>query len=429
AKLAIENWDADIIITTAVQFFESMYSNKRKQLRKLHNISDSILIFDEAHLMPLEYLQPCLEAIAFSCRYLNCEALMLTATMPDYKKMFNKLTLPDLNIIDLVEDQSDFNIFAKCQYQFIGEISNDDLLSDVCAQPSSLVVVNTRDLAKSLYQACTVQTKYHLSTYMTARDRQKIIKKIRKDLIQLEKDFPDGNIPKDRRVIVFSTSLVEAGVDFDFHTVYRELSRLDSIIQCGGRCNREGKRKNAKVFVFQIADEEKSLNYDVKIAKKYLNRGINYSKIFRDYYDEIINSEADYIEKKAMYKTGVFALYSSQDFIRKKKAGKIESNIPFKTYAQDFKLIEDSNVDLIVPQDSFCCELLEQFEQLKDKVSPLFVARKLQPYICSIKQMQFDDLRDQGIIKQFGENIWALKTENMEYYDSNMGILTPSRGA
>ena len=299
AKLAIENWDADIIITTAVQFFESMYSNKRKQLRKLHNISDSILIFDEAHLMPLEYLQPCLEAIAFSCRYLNCEALMLTATMPDYKKMFNKLTLPDLNIIDLVEDQSDFNIFAKCQYQFIGEISNDDLLSDVCAQPSSLVVVTTRDLAKSLYQACTVQTKYHLSTYMTARDRQKIIKKIRKDLIQLEKDFPDGNIPKDRRVIVFSTSLVEAGVDFDFHTVYRELSRLDSIIQCGGRCNREGKRKNAKVFVFQIADEEKSLNYDVKIAKKYLNRGINYSKIFRDYYDEIINSEADYIEKKS----------------------------------------------------------------------------------------------------------------------------------
>ena len=129
-----------------------------------------------------------------------------------------------------------------------------------------------------------------------------------------------------------------------------------------------------------------------------------------------------------MYKTGVFALYSSQDFIRKKKAGKIESNIPFKTYAQDFKLIEDSNVDLIVPQDSFCCELLEQFEQLKDKVSPLFVARKLQPYICSIKQMQFDDLRDQGIIKQFGENIWALKTENMEYYYSNMGILTPSRG-
>ena len=428
AKLAIENWDADIIITTAVQFFESMYSNKRKQLRKLHNISDSILIFDEAHLMPLEYLQPCLEAIAFSCRYLSCEALMLTATMPNYENMFKRLTLPDLNIINLVEDKSNFDLFAKCQYQTFNEsmkVTSEDLLSDACAQPSSLVVVNTRDLAKSLYQACTTQTKYHLSTYMTARDRQETIKKIRYDLQQLEKDFPEGNIPEERRLIVFSTSLVEAGVDFDFHTVYRELSGLDSIIQCGGRCNREGKRENAKVFVFQILNNAKSasrsLDFKASIAKKYLNQDINDSEIFRDYYDEIFNSETNYVEEKAMYKTGVFSLYSAQDFIQKKKAGKIKNNIPFRTYAQEFNLIKDCNVDLIIPQDELSHELIEK---LKYKHSPITSIRKLQPYVCSIYPYQFDDLYEQGVLSnygdKFGDNIWVLK--NMDYYDADTGI-------
>ncbi|MBR0384584.1 MAG: CRISPR-associated helicase Cas3' [Eubacteriaceae bacterium] len=425
AKLALENWDADIIITTAVQFFESMYGNTRRQLRKIHNIKDSILIFDEAHLMPLEYLQPCLEAIAFSCRYLNSEALMLTATMPDYQKMFNKLTLPDLNIIDLVEDKSSFDVFVKCQYQFAGKIKNDDLLSDACAQPSSLVVVNTRDLAKSLYESCAAQTKYHLSTYMTGRDRQATIKKIRKQLHQLEKDFPDGNVPKDRRIIVFSTSLVEAGVDFDFHAVYRELSGLDSIIQCGGRCNREGKRQNAKVTVFQISDDPKfsfkSLAFKASVAENYLNQNINESGVFRDYYEKILNSEDNYVEEKTMYATEMFASYASEDFIRKRKPVKIENKIPFKTYAQAFKFIKDSGVDIVIPQDDFSYELLEQL-QYKD--SPLSAIRKLQPYICSVYPNQFEVLYEQGVLvnygENFGENIWALK--NMEYYDSNTGI-------
>lgn len=85
AKIAVENWDAPFIITTAVQFFESIYSNKRGKLRKLHNMADSILIFDEAHMMPQDYLQPCLQGIAYITKYLNSEAVFLTATMPDLK--------------------------------------------------------------------------------------------------------------------------------------------------------------------------------------------------------------------------------------------------------------------------------------------------------------------------------------------------------
>ena len=87
AKIAVENWDAPFIITTAVQFFESIYSNKRGKLRKLHNMADSILIFDEAHMMPKNYLQPCLQGIAYITKYLNSEAVFLTATMPDFEKL------------------------------------------------------------------------------------------------------------------------------------------------------------------------------------------------------------------------------------------------------------------------------------------------------------------------------------------------------
>ena len=118
-KNAAENWDAPFIITTAVQFFESIHSNKRGKLRKMHNIADSVLIFDEAHLMPQDYLQPCLQSIAFTARYLGSEAVFLTATMPDFKKLLEKYALSGSSILDLVQDTKCFSSFEKCRYEFI----------------------------------------------------------------------------------------------------------------------------------------------------------------------------------------------------------------------------------------------------------------------------------------------------------------------
>ena len=153
AKIAIENWgNTKFIITTTVQFFESIYSNKRGKLRKIHNMADSILIFDEAHMMPEKYLQPCLQAVAYITKYLKSEAVFLTATMPDYLSLIKKYAVTDSKIINLIEDKSLFKKFQKCNYNYLGEIGENELLAKSSLSPSSLIIVNTRKAARKLYK-------------------------------------------------------------------------------------------------------------------------------------------------------------------------------------------------------------------------------------------------------------------------------------
>lgn len=118
-KRTCENWDAPLIITTSVQFFQSIYHYKGSALRKLHNLRDSVIVFDEIHLIPTELLRPCLKAVGYITKYLNSEALFLSATMPDYSKLFDKF-LPDVNYNKLVTDRTNFKYFKKCEYKDMG---------------------------------------------------------------------------------------------------------------------------------------------------------------------------------------------------------------------------------------------------------------------------------------------------------------------
>ena len=129
ARVAVENWGVStIIITTVVQFFESIYSHKKRKLRKVHNMADSVIVFDEVHLLPRKYLQPCLQAVSYITKYLNSKAVFLTATMPDFKKLIRQYALPGSDIVDLVEDRSSFDKFRKCQFRHIGTISMEALV-------------------------------------------------------------------------------------------------------------------------------------------------------------------------------------------------------------------------------------------------------------------------------------------------------------
>ena len=214
---AVENWDADFIITTEVQFFETLFSNRRSKLRKMHNMADSVLIFDEAHLIPVDFMQPCLEGIAVLTKKLGCKAIFLTATMPDYKALLDCYSLPGLRVRELVPDKSRFAVFRKCRFQNLGRITEEQLLGRFGSSPSTLVVVNSRKTARRLYENLGGETRkglYHLSTYMTKRDIQNAIDSIRKALTEATEDSDP--------VIVISTSLIEAGVDVDFPAVYRE---------------------------------------------------------------------------------------------------------------------------------------------------------------------------------------------------------------
>lgn len=405
AKSATENWDvSSIIVTTAVQFFESVYANKRGKLRKLHNMADSVLIFDEAHTMPLPYLQPCLRAISYITKYLGSEAVFLTATMPDFSQLMHRYALSNSTIINLIEDDSQFFLFQKCKYQYIGELEEEEILQEAIESPSRLIIVNTRQAARKLYQKSS-GTKYHLSTYMTSFDRKRVLNDICKALEDLEKDFPGlHDVPKERRITIISTSLIEAGVDLDVYTVFRELSGLDSILQAGGRCNREGKRVQADVFVFELQTERKT-GQDVRsnLAKGIMDRyeDISCQQSIREYYDRLFFMKQEEIQRHII----------SRDCSNL-------TSIPFCKYAEKFEMIDSKTIAIVVPRDDISQKMVES---LRFAGGGINLGRKLQKYTCSVYQNELDDLIGQHVVDHFGTGIWCLT--NPDYYDEEIGIL------
>ena len=409
AKSAVENWDvSSVIVTTAVQFFESVYGNKRGKLRKVHNMADSILIFDEAHLMPLEYLQPCLRAIAYITKYLNSEAVFLTATMPDFPKLLCQYALKSNRIVDLIEDTSTFSRFRKCAYRVLGRQSSDAILEKAMGCPSSLIIVNKKASARRLYKACSGK-KYHLSTYMTAYDRERVIREITEELKRLEKDYPGyQGVPDDRRITIISTSLIEAGVDLDLFAVFRELSGLDSILQAGGRCNREGRRSGAEVYIFEF-DDKNVTEQDIKsnitagLLEKY--EDISCPQSIREYYDRLLSVNRDRAKMHTI--TQMCSAFS---------------DIPFAEYAGEFELIDSRTISLVIPRDEQSSSMIENLKYTGGRID---ISRKLQKYACTISHSELDELFSQHVVDDFGTGILCLT--NKDYYEKETGIQFEAR--
>lgn len=419
---ATENWDADFIITTAVQFFESLFSSRRSKLRKLHNMADSVLIFDEAHLMPVKFLQPCLEAIAVLTRKLGSKAILLTATMPDYRELLNTYVPVGLQVKELVPDRSEFDAFRKCSFNNLGCISEEQLVKKIENGKSSLVVVNSRQRARELYERMGGETRenlYHLSTLMTKRDLQDTIDEIKRKLHEAE------NQTIDCPVIVISTSLIEAGVDLDFETAFREMTGLDSILQTGGRCNREGKRKSGQVCVFEIAGEDK-IRREEWDPKVIVTRGlldeypdISSEDCIQEYYRRVYLADKTEIVGNSMHsqmqKMGLALNFDSV------------GSIPFASY--DGQMILSQDESLIVPE---CEESEKLINQIKYAGVSGKVLRTLQQYTCSVPRKTMEELMRQGVVEDIANSgmnkntsnggIYALKT--MRYYNKSKGILT-----
>ena len=242
-QLSAENWDAPVVVTTAVQFFESLYSAKTSRCRKLHNIADSVIIFDEAQMIPLCYLRPCVAAMTELVRNYRCTAVLCTATQPALSELIHEFCagITVREICPAAASESD--VFRRVTYQWHEEMDEDALVEHISMPEQVLCIVNTRKSARSIYEALPPEGRFHLSTMMTATHRSRTIGTIRERL--------DRGLP----CRVVSTSLIEAGVDIDFPEVWREEAGLDSVLQAGGRCNREGKRPYAEsmVHVFKIS--------------------------------------------------------------------------------------------------------------------------------------------------------------------------------
>lgn len=245
--LAIENWDAPVIVTTAVQFFESLYSNRTSRCRKLHNIANSVIIFDEAQTIPVPYLLPCTAAIAQLVLYYGVTAVLCTATQPALDSLFQKV-VPNLKIKEICHNpQILYKVFRRTKLENLGKISIEELTERLQAASQVLCVVNRRKTAQDMYQRLTGDGNYCLTTLLYPEHRKRLLDEIR---ARLKAKLPCR---------VISTSLIEAGVDVDFPVAYREETGLESILQTAGRCNREGLRKveDSPVYIFQLSDQSK----------------------------------------------------------------------------------------------------------------------------------------------------------------------------
>ena len=296
-KLACENWDYPIIVTTTVQFFESLFSNKKSKCRKVHNIADSVVIFDEVQYLPKEIISPTVTMLKNVQAVMGTSFLFCTATQPAFEKRggFDGID----NIQPLIDNPAEiYEKTKRVDYHLLNEmmpIEEDFLYSEIAKRDeSTLVIVNTKKTALAFYKHIQCHNnsiwdeKYHLSTSMCPAHRKKIIKRIKSDL------------ENKRKIIVSSTQLIEAGVDFDFPVVFRAMAPLESIIQSAGRCNREGKMAvKGKVFLFKYADggmPDRTYAACAGHAEDLLINDLEQiyrHNIFARYYSEVINLFVD----------------------------------------------------------------------------------------------------------------------------------------
>ncbi|MBT9175047.1 MAG: CRISPR-associated nuclease/helicase Cas3 [candidate division WS2 bacterium] len=294
-KLACENWDYPIIVTTTVQFFESLFSNRPSKCRKIHNISKSVVIFDEVQTLPMEVILPTLQILKDIQLVMKTSFLFCTATQPAFEKRQGFDGIDE--ICSLIDNPSIlYEKTKRVEYYLLNNLSpvGYDCIENQIRKigESALIIFNTKKAVLEFYNSIKGlsgwEKKYHLSTAMCPSHRKDVINNIRNDL------------EAKKKILVVSTQLIEAGVDFDFPVVFRAIAPLEGIIQAAGRCNREGKLNNlGKVYLFKLLDNTMpDLTYNAcaghaeEFIKKDITKLHSY-KIFKEYYSQIVQLYVD----------------------------------------------------------------------------------------------------------------------------------------
>ncbi len=370
---ASENWDAPVVVTTNVQLFESLFSNKPSKCRKLHNLQDSIIILDEMQALPDRVLRPCLAALQSLVLNYRATVVICTATQPNYENVW----VGQPNVTEIIDDPEGlFEAMRRTKVVPLGELTDEALLDRLFTHEQVLCIVNSRKQAQALHKALGGEKEgaYHLSTLMCPEHRSEKLALIRARL--------DGG----KRVRVISTSLIEAGVDVDFPVVYRALAGLDAIAQACGRCNRGGHNQEPMpVYVFQTTKWSAPAE-TVDLGKKTLK--------------EVAPNHKDWLSREAL----------NSYFQLRFGAGKnLDEHDILLTLAQtkgsDFshenigmlKLIDDASEALYIPYDEKAKALLKSLETAEQMGS---ILRQLQRYSISIYAQQKQQLIEKGYLRQ-----------------------------
>jgi len=389
-KLAAENWDTPIVVTTNVQLFESLFANKTSRCRKLHNLVNSVIILDEAQMLPPEFLSPILTSLKGLVNDYGVSVLFSTATQPALtgriggKGQFSFESITANSVREIVQDVEKLAFELKRVELQLPKKTNETIdwatIADELQQHEQvLCIVNTRNQCRELHDLMPEGT-LHLSRLMCTAHIMDVIDEIK---IRLQEKLP---------VRVISTQLIEAGVDIDFPVVYRAIAGLDSIAQCAGRCNREGKlnKENRlglmKVFVpskgtpiglmRKGADTFKEILPNRSDRENSLLEPKAFQEYFRLFYSKIDNFDkaniGDSLWKDAQY-----------------------MKFQFATAARDFRLIDDKGAKTILVEYKEGSDLIQR---LKRKGPEPWLMRKLQRYSISVNERDFEEIRNAGLI-------------------------------
>ena len=406
-RLAMENWDAPIIVTTAVQFFESLFAARPSQCRKLHNIAGSVVILDEAQTLPLKLLRPAVAAIDELARNYRSSIVLCTATQP-------ALNAPDFrggleNVRELAPNPPElFRKLDRVRVRYVGMLDDDALAAQLRELDQVLCIVNNRRHARALYQALADEPgARHLTTLMCAKHRSKVLTEVR---VRLKAGEPCRLV---------STSLIEAGVDISLPTVYRAEAGLDSVAQAAGRCNRNGERaaELSEVRVFATANSDwappPELRQFAQAAQEVMRQ-----PQFRD--DPLSPSAIEAYFRLLYWQKGDKEL-DAANLLGLCAASRIDS-LPLETLAAEFRMIDTVQMPVIVPFDDDAREYLKSLRHV-DKSGGL--ARKLQPYLVQLPRNGFDALRKAGAIQPVAPEKWGeqfMELVNMDIYSREFGI-------
>jgi CRISPR-associated endonuclease/helicase Cas3 len=398
--LDAENWDAPIVVTTSVQFFESLFAGKTSVARKLHGIARSVVVFDEVQTLPPGLLIPIIDVLTELPKRYGASLVLCTATQPALRKRPSfPVGFPATREI-VREPKSHFAALQRVEAHWPEDLYTPEpwpaLAARIAAQPTALAIVHRRDDAQLLCELLPGGT-LHLSAAMYPEHRTKVLAEVRRRL--------QAGVP----CRLVATQLVEAGVDLDFPVVFRALAGLDSLAQAAGRCNREGKlhgKGTLEIFVAETQPPPGELQQALAAARITATRLGGRPELFADpsLYDD--------------YFLQFYGTPSDEKAIQTDRAA-----LHFETVAKNFQMIDSGQESLVIPEDGTCRELLRRLH-VRDGV-PRLLRRRLQRYTVSLPGWQMAKLRQEGMAveSEEGSGIFVLAAVFKSMYDPTFGLV------
>lgn len=399
-QLATENWNYPIIVTTNVQLFESLFSNKRSDCRKLHNIANSVIILDEVQTLPLGFYMPIVHTLDTLHRLFNTSVLFTTASQPiltgriegaNPYASFDALT----SVHEIIPNEAHLHDkLRRVDLKFMeGSRTYDEIADELSKHQRVLCIVNTRKDAKELYDRLPKEgICLHLSRMMCPAHVSATIQQV-KDALK-----NDGEEP----IRVIATQLIEAGVDIDFPVVYRQEAGLDSILQAAGRCNREGKMGLCTTYVFSLGKEHPLPSGFISQTN---NARLN------------IGQHHDWFAPEAMI-SYFQQLHSRIDNFDEKQIQELlyKPECEFEEAARQFHLIDDQTTSVIINWN----DSIDLYQQLQLQGPSYSLIKKVAQYSVNIRERDFCKLQSIGAIEEPYENIYVIT--NPDFYKADTGL-------